>query len=135
MRNRSAAIRIPMYSDNPKAKRVEFRCPDGSANPYIAFSALLLAGLDGIVNKIDPGAPMDMDVYHLSATEAAKINHAPDSLRNALQHLAKDHEFLKAGNVFTQDFVDTWIDYKMNREVKEVQLRPHPYEFHLYYEV
>lgn len=135
MRNRSAAIRIPMYSDNPKAKRVEFRCPDGSANPYIAFSALLLAGLDGIINKIDPGAPMDMDVYHLNATEAAKINHAPDSLRNALQNLAKDHEFLKAGNVFTQDFVDTWIDYKMNREVKEVQLRPHPYEFHLYYEV
>ncbi|MBS1492690.1 MAG: type I glutamate--ammonia ligase [Bacteroidetes bacterium] len=135
MRNRSAAIRIPMYSDNPKAKRVEFRCPDGSANPYLAFSALLLAGIDGILNKIDPGQPMDKDVYHLSAVEAAKINHAPDSLRNALQNLAKDHEFLKAGNVFTQEFVDTWIDYKMNKEVKEVQLRPHPFEFHLYYEV
>ncbi|CAF3776194.1 unnamed protein product [Rotaria sp. Silwood1] len=135
MRNRSAAIRIPMYSDSPKAKRVEFRCPDGSANPYLAFSALLLAGIDGILNKIDPGQPMDKDVYHLNATEAAKINHAPESLRIALQNLAKDHDFLKAGNVFTQEFVDTWIDYKMTREVKEVQLRPHPYEFHLYYEV
>jgi glutamine synthetase len=135
MRNRSAAIRIPMYSDNPKAKRVEFRCPDGTANPYLAFSALLLAGLDGIINKIDPGAPMDKDVYHLAPEEAAKINHAPDSLRNALGCLQKDHEFLKQGNVFTQGLIDTWIDYKMNKEVKEMQLRPHPYEFHMYYEV
>ena len=135
MRNRSAAIRIPMYSDSPKAKRVEFRCPDGTANPYLAFSALLLAGLDGVINKIDPGMPMDKDVYHLSAEEAAKIKHAPESLEIALHSLKHDCEFLKVGNVFTQEFIDTWINYKMEKEVKEVQLRPHPYEFHLYYEV
>jgi len=135
MRNRSASIRIPMYSNNPKAKRVEFRCPDGTANPYLAFSAILLAGLDGIENKIDPGEPVDRDIYHLTAEEHKKIKQAPGSLEIALESLAKDHEFLLKGNAFTKEIIDTWIEYKMEKEVKEVQLRPHPYEFHLYYEV
>jgi glutamine synthetase len=133
-RNRSAAIRIPMYSQNPKAKRVEFRCPDGTANPYLAFSALLLAGLDGIKNKIEPGDPMDKDIYHLSPEEYKKINHAPATLELALEALDKDREFLTQGGVFSDDLINTWINYKMEKEVKEVQLRPHPYEFHLYYE-
>ena len=135
MRNRSAAIRIPMYSDNPKSKRVEFRCPDGTANPYLAFSAMLLAGLDGIINKIDPGEPVDKDIYHLSDAEKKKIKQAPEIFEVALHSLKKDNDYLKQGNVFTNELLDTWIDYKMNKEIKEVQLRPHPYEFHLYYEV
>lgn len=134
-RNRSAAIRIPMYSQSPKAKRIEFRCPDGTANPYLAFSALLLAGLDGIINKIEPGDPMDKDIYHLSPEEYQKINHAPATLELALEALNNDREFLTQGGVFSNDLIDTWIDYKMEKEVKQVQLRPHPYEFHLYYEV
>ncbi|MBI5402134.1 MAG: type I glutamate--ammonia ligase [Ignavibacteriae bacterium] len=133
--NRSAAIRIPMYSDSPKAKRVEFRCPDGTANPYLAFSAMLLAGLDGIINKIEPGDPIDKDIYHLSPEEHSKIRQAPESFEIALHNLEHDNEYLKQGNVFTDELLKTWIDYKMNKEVKEVQLRPHPYEFHLYYEV
>jgi glutamine synthetase len=135
MRNRSAAIRIPMYSESPKSKRLEFRCPDGTANPYLAFSAILLAGLDGIKNKIEPGNPVDLDIYHLSEEEHKKIRQAPESLEVALRNLEKDNDFLKEGGVFTDELLKTWIDYKMNREVKEVQLRPHPYEFHLYYEV
>jgi glutamine synthetase len=135
MRNRSASIRIPMYSNNPKTKRIEFRCPDGTANPYLAFAALLLAGLDGIENKIDPGQPHDMDIYHLSPEEHAKIRQAPGSLEAALDNLRRDHDFLLKGNVFNKELIDVWIDYKMEKEVKEVQLRPHPYEFHLYYEV
>lgn len=135
MSNRSAAIRIPMYSDNPKAKRVEFRCPDGTANPYLAFSAMLLAGLDGIINKIEPGEPIDKDIYNLSAEEHKKINQAPESLEIALHNLETDNEYLKQGGVFTDELIKTWINYKMIREIKEVQLRPHPYEFHLYYEV
>ena len=135
MRNRSASIRIPMYSNNPKAKRIEFRCPDGTANPYLAFAALLLAGLDGIENKIEPGEPHDMDIYHLSAEEHAKIRQAPGSLEAALDNLKRDHDFLLKGDVFNKELIDVWIDYKMEKEVKEVQLRPHPYEFHLYYEV
>jgi glutamine synthetase len=134
-RNRSACIRIPMYSENPKAKRLEFRCPDGTANPYLAFGAMLMAGLDGIINKIDPGKPMEQDIYHLSHEELSKIPQAPSSLEIALESLKHDHEFLLKGGVFTEDLIDTWIEYKMELEVKPMQLRPHPYEFHLYYEV
>jgi glutamine synthetase len=133
--NRSAAIRIPMYSESPKAKRVEFRCPDGTANPYLAFSAMLMAGLDGIQNKIDPGDAMEQDIYHLSEKELKKIPQAPESLEHALHELEKDNDYLKKGNVFTDDLIDTWIEYKREKEVKQMQLRPHPYEFHLYYEV
>jgi glutamine synthetase len=133
--NRSAAIRIPMYSDNPKSKRIEFRCPDGTANPYLAFSALLLAGLDGVINKIEPGEPIDKDIYHLSDAEKKSIKQAPESLEISLHNLEKDNGYLKKGEAFTDELISTWIDYKMNKEIKEVQLRPHPYEFHLYYEV
>lgn len=135
MRNRSASVRIPMYSNNPKAKRIEFRCPDGTANPYLAFSAIVLAGLDGILNKIEPGEAVDKDIYHLSAEEHKQIRQAPGSLEIALENLERDHEFLTKNGVFTEEIIRTWIDYKMEKEVKEVQLRPHPYEFHLYYEV
>lgn len=135
MRNRSACIRIPTYSTNPKAKRIEFRCPDGTANPYLAFSAILLAGLDGIENKIDPGPHVDKDIYHLSEAEKKEIRQAPGSLEIALENLKRDHDFLLKGGVFSEEIIQTWIDYKMEKEVKEVQLRPHPYEFHLYYEV
>jgi glutamine synthetase len=134
-RNRSAAVRIPMYSGSPKAKRIEFRCPDGTSNPYLAFAAMLMAGIDGIVNKIDPGEPMEQDIYHLSEKELKKIPQAPESLEIALHSLEKDNEYLKKGGVFTDDLISTWLEYKMEREVKQVQLRPHPYEFHLYYEV
>jgi glutamine synthetase len=134
-RNRSAAVRIPMYSDNPKAKRCEFRCPDGTANPYLAFAAMLMAGLDGITNKINPGKPMEQDIYHMSDKELAKVPQAPDSLESALEHLKNDNAFLKKGGVFTDDLIDTWITYKTENEVKPMALRPHPYEFHLYYEV
>jgi glutamine synthetase len=134
-RNRSAAVRIPMYSENPKTKRLEFRCPDGTANPYLAFSAMLMAGIDGIVNKIDPGKPMEMNIYHMSEKELSKIPQAPDNLEYSLICLRKDHEFLKRGGVFTDDLIDTWFNYKMENEVKPMALRPHPYEFHLYYEV
>lgn len=134
-RNRSAAIRIPMYTNNPKAKRIEFRCPDGTANPYLAFPALLMAGLDGIINKIDPGEPLDKNIYQLSEEEHKKIKQAPSYFEIALEKLEEDKEFLKQGGVFTDELIKTWIDYKMEKEIKEVQLRPHPYEFHLYYEV
>lgn len=134
-RNRSAAVRIPMYSENPKAKRIEFRCPDGTANPYLAFSAMLMAGIDGIVNKIHPGQPMEMDIYHMSEKELKKVPQAPDNLEYSLSCLRKDNSFLKSGDVFTDDLIDTWIAYKMENEVKPMALRPHPYEFHLYYEV
>jgi glutamine synthetase len=124
-----------MYSDNPKSKRVEFRCPDGTANPYLAFSALMLAGLDGIINKIEPGEPIDKDIYHLSDSEKKAIKQAPESLEISMHNLEKDNEYLKQGGAFTDELISTWIDYKTNKEIKEVQLRPHPYEFHLYYEV
>jgi glutamine synthetase len=134
-RNRSAAIRIPMYSQNPKTKRVEFRCPDGTANPYLAFAAMLMAGIDGILNKIEPGKPMEMDIYHLSEAEHKKVPQAPDNLEQALHMLMKDNEFLKKAGVFTDDLIEAWFEYKMEKEVKPMALRPHPYEFHLYYEV
>ncbi|MCL4509647.1 MAG: type I glutamate--ammonia ligase [Bacteroidetes bacterium] len=134
-RNRSAAARIPMYSKSPKAKRVEYRVPDPSTNPYLAFSALLMAGLDGIVNKIDPGEPLDKDIYDLSPEELRNVPSTPGSLEEALKALERDHEFLLRGDVFTEDLVSLWIKYKMANEVKQVALRPHPYEFMLYYDI
>jgi glutamine synthetase len=133
-RNRSAAIRIPMYSPSPKAKRIEFRCPDPMCNPYLAFSAALMAGLDGIENRIDPGEPLDKNIYDLPPAELAKISKAPGSLTEALHALENDHDFLLKGDVFTEDVVQTWIQYKMEREVLPMAQRPHPYEFFLYYD-
>ncbi|MBD3316249.1 MAG: type I glutamate--ammonia ligase [Chitinivibrionales bacterium] len=134
-RNRSAAVRIPMYSNSPKAKRLEFRCPDPSCNPYLAMSAMLMAALDGIQNKIDPGQPLDKDIYDLPPEELAKVPTTPGSLREALVALEQDHEFLLKGDVFTQDVVDTWVDYKMTNEAQAIDLRPHPWEFALYYDI
>lgn len=132
-RNRSAAVRIPMYNQSEKAKRVEFRTPDPTANPYLAFSAMLMAGLDGIRNQIDPGEAWETDTYNLSAEEAAKIPSVPSQLKEALNALQNDHQFLLEGGVFTQDVIDTWIALKQ-AEVDEIRLRPHPWEFHLYYD-
>jgi glutamine synthetase len=133
-RNRSAAVRIPVYSSSPKAKRLEFRPPDPTANPYLAFSALLMAGLDGIQNRIDPGRPVDVDLFELPPDELAKIKHVPGSLEDALDALEEDHEFLLKGGVFTEDLIRTWIDYKRAEEADQVRLRPHPWEFALYYD-
>ncbi len=133
-RNRSASLRIPMYSSSPKAKRIEARFPDPSCNGYLAFSALLMAGLDGIQNKLDPGAPLDKDIYGLSPEELKDIPAAASSLEEALDALEADHEFLLKGDVFTQDVIDTWIEYKRKNEVAEVRLRPTPHEFFLYYD-
>ncbi len=134
-RNRSAGIRIPMYVPNPKAKRIEVRFPDPATNPYYAFAAMLMAGLDGIENKIDPGHAMEKDLYDLEPHEAAKLKTMPGSLEESLRNLEKDHAFLLKGNVFTQDVVDIWISYKRTKEVDPMRLRPHPYEFFLYYDV
>jgi glutamine synthetase len=133
-RNRSAAIRIPTFSENPKAKRIEYRPPDPSANPYLAYTALLMAGLDGVLNKIDPGEPIDKNMYELSASELAKVPQVPGSLAEALGHLEKDHAFLLKGDVFTKDFLEMWISHKW-KEHDALRLRPHPYEFFLYYDV
>ncbi len=124
-----------MYSNSPKAKRVEFRCPDPSANPYLAFSALMMAALDGIENKIHPGEPLDKDIYDLPPEEAASVPKTPGSLAEALNALEADHEFLLRGDVFTKDVVDTWLSYKREEEVDQMRLRPHPYEFCLYYDI
>lgn len=132
--NRSASIRIPLSGTNPKAKRLEFRCPDATANPYLAFAAMLCAGLDGIKNKIDPGSPLDVDIYDLSPDELSKIPSTPGSLDLALEALEKDHTFLTEPGVFTEDFINTWIAYKIDNEVNPMRLRPHPYEFALYYD-
>ncbi|MBU1180764.1 MAG: type I glutamate--ammonia ligase, partial [Proteobacteria bacterium] len=134
-RNRSAAIRIPMYSTSPKAKRIEFRTPDPSCNGYLAFSAILMAVIDGIENKIDPGDPLDKNIYDLPPEELANIPTAPGSLEEALAALKNDKDFLLKGGVFTQDVIDTWVDYKTKSEVNPVKLRPHPYEFMLYYDI
>ena len=134
-RNRSASIRIPMYSASPKAKRVEFRCPDASSNPYLAFSAMLMAGLDGVINRIDPGEPLDKDIYDMSPEELKGVPSTPGSLNEALDALEKDHEYLLKGDVFTQDVIETWIKYKTEKEIKPMALQPHPYEFSLYYDV
>ncbi len=133
-RNRSACVRIPVYSPEPSSKRIEYRCPDVMANPYIAFPAMLMAGLDGIINEIDPGDPLDVDIYELPPEEAANIPTVPGSLDESLAALEADHEFLLRGDVFTEDLVSTWINYKRENEVDPVRLRPHPYEFFLYYD-
>ncbi|MCB4205556.1 type I glutamate--ammonia ligase [Deferribacterales bacterium Es71-Z0220] len=133
-RNRSAALRIPMYSNSPKAKRVEVRFPDPSCNPYLAFTAMLMAGLDGIENKIDPGEPMDKNLYDLDPIELLNVPQMPKSLDEALDALEKDHEFLLKGDVFTEDVISTWISYKRENECAPVNMRVHPYEFKLYYD-
>ncbi|RUA02541.1 MAG: type I glutamate--ammonia ligase [Deltaproteobacteria bacterium] len=134
-RNRSAAVRLPMYSTSPRAKRIEFRTPDPSCNGYLAFSAILMAILDGIENKIDPGDPLDKDIYGLPPEELAQIPSAPGSLDEALQALKDDHDYLLKGDVFTRDALDMWIDYKIDNEVNPIKLRPHPHEFYLYYDI
>jgi glutamine synthetase len=134
-RNRSAAVRLPMYSTSPKAKRIEFRTPDPSCNGYLAFSAMLMAVIDGIQNKIDPGDPLDKDIYNLPPEELAEIPSAPGSLEEAIEALKADQEFLLKGDVFTQDAIDMWIEYKTENEINDVKLRPHPHEFYLYYDI
>ncbi|GAG31243.1 unnamed protein product, partial [marine sediment metagenome] len=134
-RNRSVAVRIPVYSDSPSSKRLEFRCPDPSCNPYFAFSAILMAALDGIKGKVSPGKPLDVNIYELPPQELAQIPSTPASLAEALDELEKDHEFLLQGDVFTQDVINTWITWKRANEVAPVQLRPHPYEFALYFDL
>ena len=133
-RNRSAAVRIPMYSPSPKAKRIEVRFPDPTANGYIAFAAMMMAGLDGIARKLDPKKPLDKDIYSLTPEELKDVPSMPASLEESLSNLKKDHEFLLKGDVFTEDVIETWIDYKMSNEVSPMRLRPHPYEFALYYD-
>jgi glutamine synthetase len=134
-RNRSACVRIPITGTNPKAKRIEFRVPDPSCNPYIAFSAMLMAGLDGIQNKIEPPEPIDKDLYELPPEEHAQVQQVPTSLREVLQALEQDHDFLLAGDVFTQDLIETWIEWKFENEVLPIQARPHPHEFELYFDI
>ncbi len=134
-RNRSACVRIPTYSKSERTKRIEYRPPDPSCNPYLALAAMLMAGLDGIQNRIDPGEPLDKDIYDLPPEELAKVPSTPGSLDAVLKALEDDHEFLLKGDVFTEDLIETWIDYKMEREVDAVRLRPHPYEFYLYFDM
>jgi len=133
-RNRSAGIRIPMYSNNPKTKRLEFRCPDPTCNGYLAWTAMLMAAIDGIRNKIDPGEPLDRDIYEMSEEELAKYPKTPGSLAEAIDALEADHDFLTVGGVFTEDLIEAWIKWKRENEINELALRPHPYEFHLYYD-
>jgi glutamine synthetase len=134
-RNRSAACRIPMYSANPKAKRVEFRPPDPSANSYLAFAAMLMAGIDGVLNRVDPGEPLDKDIYDLSPEEMKSVPSMPASLDEALSCLEQDHGFLIKGDVFSEDLIETYITYKRKNEADAIRLRPHPYEFALYYDI
>lgn len=134
-RNRSACVRIPMYSRSEKAKRLEFRCPDPSSNPYLALSAMLMAGLDGIAKKIKPPEPIDKDLYDLEPEDKAKVKSTPGSLEEVLNALEEDHDFLLKGNVFTKDLIETWIEYKRKRENDAIRLRPHPYEFALYFDI
>jgi glutamine synthetase len=134
-RNRSAAVRIPMYSDRPQTKRLEFRCPDSSCNPYLAFSAITMAAIDGIENKIHPGDPMDKDIYHLTADEYEKIGSAPASLEEALDELEMDHDYLLKGNVFTADVIHYWVKYKRENEADAIRIRPHPFEFCMYFDI
>ena len=134
-RNRSAAIRLPMYSMSPKAKRIEVRYPDGSCNPYLAFSALLMAGLDGIENRIDPGDPLDKDIYDLPPEELEQVPRMPASLEEAIKELENDYEFLIKSDVFTEDVLKTWITYKLENDVNSLRQRPHPWEFAMYYDL
>ena len=133
-RNRSASVRIPMYSSNPKAKRLEFRCPDPSCNGYLTFPAIMMAALDGIANKIDPGSPLDRDIYEMTREELASVPKTPGSLEEAIVALENDHAFLTCGGVFTYDLIEAWIKWKREKELDEMHLRPHPFEFHLYYD-
>jgi glutamine synthetase len=133
-RNRSASIRIPMYSPSPKAKRIEFRSPDPSCNGYIAFAAMLMAGLDGIENKINPGQPLDKDIYGMTPEELKDVPKMPGSLDEALENLRKDHAFLLKGDVFTEDVIETWIQYKYDKEVNPIRMRPSPLEYALYFD-
>ncbi len=134
-RNRSAAVRIPLVSKSPKAKRLEFRCPDPSANPYLAFAAMLMAGLDGVQNRIEPPDPVDKDLYDLPPEELAQVPQVPGSLEEALAALEADQDYLLAGGVFTPDLIETWLNFKRIKEIDEVRLRPHPWEFYLYYDI
>ncbi|HXH61051.1 MAG TPA: type I glutamate--ammonia ligase [Fimbriimonadaceae bacterium] len=134
-RNRSACIRIPMFSNSPKAKRIEFRAPDPSCNPYLAFSAMLMAGLDGIQNRIEPLDPIDKDLYELPPEEKADIPQTPRTFREVLENLREDQDFLMKGDVFTQDLLDAYVDYKLKHECLEIEVRPHPYEFFLYNDI
>jgi glutamine synthetase len=134
-RNRSAAVRIPMYSASPKSKRVEFRPPDPAANPYMAFAAMMMAGLDGVLHKIDPGQPLDKDIYDLHPEELKKVPSMPASLEEALESLEEDHGFLLKGDVFSEELIETYISYKKKAEADAIRLRPHPYEFALYYDI
>jgi glutamine synthetase len=134
-RNRSAAVRIPVYHASEKAKRIEFRSPDPTANPYLAFSAMMMAGLDGIQSRLDPGLPVDEDLFELPEEQLAQIPSVPGSLADALDALEQDHEFLLKGGVFTEDLIETWIEYKREQEVDPIRLRPHPWELALYYDV
>jgi glutamine synthetase len=134
-RNRSACVRIPMYTQSPKAKRLEYRCPDPTANPYLAFTAMLQAGLDGIRNKIEPPDPIDKDLYELTPEEATDLKQVPGSLEAVLDALEADNEFLLEGGVFTDDLIETWLDYKRTKELDQIRLRPHPWEFMLYYDL
>jgi glutamine synthetase len=134
-RNRSACVRIPMYSQSEKAKRIEFRCPDCSCNPYLALAAMLMAGLDGIENEMEPPPPIDHDIYELSAEEKKHIRATPGSLSEVLDNLEKDHAYLLKGGVFTEDLIEVWIEYKRKRENDMIRLRPHPFEFALYYDI
>jgi len=133
-RNRSAAVRIPMYSPDPKARRIEFRCPDPTCNGYLAWTAMLMAALDGIQNRIDPGEPLDRDIYEMTPEELESYPKTPGSLEEAIAALEADHEYLLRGGVFTKDVIDTWIWWKREKELKPLAMRPHPYEFHLYYD-
>jgi glutamine synthetase len=133
-RNRSAICRIPVYSTSAKSKRIEFRAPDGSANPYLAYSAMLMAGLDGIRKRIEPPAPIDADLYELEGEARRGIRNTPGSLTEVLDALEQDHDFLLAGDVFTRDVIETWLEMKRTKDVAAVALRPHPYEFFLYYD-
>ena len=128
-------MRIPITGNNPKAKRIEFRCPDSSGNPYLAFSAMVMAGLDGVKNKIEPPAPIDKDLYELPPEEAHDVKQVPATLDAVLDNLEADHEFLLEGGVFTPDVIETWISFKREHEIDPLRLRPHPYEFALYYDV
>jgi glutamine synthetase len=134
-RNRSAAVRIPLYSNKPAAKRLEFRCPDPACNPYLAFSAMLMAGIDGIQRQVEPREPVDKDIYDLPPEELGNLPSVPGSLEEALAALDADHDYLLQGGVFTEDLIETWIDYKVEREIDAVRLRPHPHEFYLYYDI
>jgi glutamine synthetase len=134
-RNRSACVRIPVYSKSPKAKRLEFRTPDPSCNPYLSFAACLQAGLDGVRNKIEPPEPLDKDLYDLEPEDKAQVQQVPGSLEEVLDALEADHDYLLEGGVFTEDVIETWIDYKRTRELDQIRLRPHPWEFMLYFDI